>query len=281
MKLVERFLTNNPCFTSKQSIEVKGLMLSTVGCAQPSAKVLVHNADRKTYSRGCMHAYIDAADGTVYQTLPWTSRGAHAGGSANETHIGVTMCEPGEIRYLKPGLFELVGDRTKAISAVGRTYKSAVELFAQLCIQFGLDPMADICSVKEGQSKGLSNGKGDPEALWFGLETGYTMMGFRTDVKDAVEAIQKIQAANAAESLESGKAIPQGFKDGMASVDSSFQVKIDVAKLRIRKTPEVGDNLTGKYTGVGVFTITEVQNEKWGRLSDGSGWINLDFTERL
>lgn len=274
MKLIERFATENPCFIRNQSITVKGLMLSTVGCAQPSAKVLVHNANRKTYTRGCMHAYIDASDGTIYQTLPWSVRGAHCGGRANETHIGITMCEPGEIRYIRPGFFELCGDRAKALAAVNRTYKSAVELFAQLCYQFMLDPLKDICSVKEGKENGIANGRGDPEILWLGLETGHTMTKFRSDVKDAVDAIKKIREAQA-------KAVPTPTPVIHSVAPEAFQVRIDVPNLRIRTSPEAGDNMTGKYTGVGVFTISEVQNEIWGRLSDGSGWICLDYVKKL
>ena len=29
----------------------------------------------------------------TYQTLPWDHRGWHAGGSANNTHIGFEICE--------------------------------------------------------------------------------------------------------------------------------------------------------------------------------------------
>lgn len=274
MKLVERYLTKNPCFNSKRNITVKGLMLSSIGAAQPSAKVLVHNADRPGYSKGCAHAYVDASDGTVYQTLPWNRRGVHSGGRANDTHIGIYMCEPGEIRYLKPGLFELIGDRTKALAAVERVYKSSVELCAQLCIQYGLDPMADICSTKEGQKKSIANGRGDPEILWIGLETGHTMTGFRSDVRDAVDAIKKIQIQPDAEP------VTKSIIEADTPVDDSFLVQVDVPNLRIRTAPEIGNNLTGRYTGVGTFRIVEIQNGNWGRLETG-GWIMLNYVTRV
>ena len=40
MKLVESILTKNPCYTAGRTITVKGLMLHSVGCPQPSALVL-------------------------------------------------------------------------------------------------------------------------------------------------------------------------------------------------------------------------------------------------
>ena len=51
-----------------------------------------------------------------------------------------------------------------------------------------------------------------------------------------------------------------------------FIVDVIVPDLNIRKTPD-GD-LTGKVTGLGRFTITEV-SEDWGRLKSGAGWIYL------
>ena len=43
---------------------------------------------------------------------------------------------------------------------------------------------------------------------------------------------------------------------------------------------------TGRYTGKGVFTITEVKAGKgssagWGRLKSGAGWISLDYAKRV
>ena len=43
MKLVESILTQNPCYTCGRKITVKGLMIHSVGCPQPSAAVFVRN----------------------------------------------------------------------------------------------------------------------------------------------------------------------------------------------------------------------------------------------
>lgn len=43
MKLVQSILTKNPCYTAGKKITVKGLMLHSVGCPQPSAAVFIKN----------------------------------------------------------------------------------------------------------------------------------------------------------------------------------------------------------------------------------------------
>lgn len=79
-------------------------------------------------------------------------------------------------------------DVTTAKAVAKRTYEAAVELFAYLCKQYGLDPTADgvIISHREGHSRGIASNHGDPEHLWNGLSMGYTMDGFRKAVKAAM-----------------------------------------------------------------------------------------------
>ena len=158
MNLIQSILTKNPCYTCGRTITPKGLMLHSVGCPQPSAAVFVKNWNSPSYDRACVHAFIDGNTGDVHQTLPWNRRGWHCGAAANNTHIGV------------------------------ETYNSAVELFAMLCKEFNLDPLADgvIISHKEGCARGIASNHGDPEHLWNQLGTGYTMDGFRKAVKAAM-----------------------------------------------------------------------------------------------
>lgn len=54
-----------------------------------------------------------------------------------------------------------------------------------------------------------------------------------------------------------------------------FTVKVLIDDLNIRKGPGMNYAVTGKYTGKGVFTITEVKNG-WGKLKSGAGWIYLE-----
>ncbi len=69
-----------------------------------------------------------------------------------------------------------------------------------------------------------------------------------------------------------------------------FLVRVNTSYLNIRKKPGTNYAKTGKYTGIGVFTIVEVQpgegsDSGWGLLKsyadDRDGWISLDITERV
>ena len=191
MKIVESIMTKNPCYTAGRKITVKGLMLHSVGCNQSKASVFINSWNSASYDRACVHGFIDANDGTIYQTLPWNHRGWHCGsgskGSGNNTHIGVEMCEPACIKYTGGSSFTC-SDTATAKACAERTYQAAVELFAMLCKKYGLDPLADgvVISHKEGHSRGIASNHGDPEHLWTQLKMGYTMDTFRKAVKAAM-----------------------------------------------------------------------------------------------
>lgn len=198
MKLVESFLTRNPCYganmsnaddryTTFQRRGPQGLVLHSIGVAQPSASGFLTRWDSPSYDRACVHAFIDANTGIIYQTLPWNFRAWHVGGSANNTHVGVEMCEPSAIKYTSGAKFTIT-DKDKAFKQCETAYKAAVELFAYLCNKYKLDPLKDgvILSHNECGKRGIGSGHVDPEHLWNGLGIGYTMAGFRKDVKAAM-----------------------------------------------------------------------------------------------
>ena len=174
VSIIEALVTNNRCYQIGTPLTPQGIMLHSVGCAQPSAAVFARSFNQ--YQPGgssvCVHAFAQA-DGTVYQLLPWEMRGWHCGGSANSTHIGVEMTEPSEgMTY------------AEAAEQIAGTYHTAVELFAALCKQYGLDPAQDgvIIGHAEGHRRGVASNHADPELLWRTYDMGYTMDGFRQDV---------------------------------------------------------------------------------------------------
>ena len=185
LKLEQAIMTQCPCYRAGQYIKVKGLMLHSVGCAQPNAQVFIRTFSSPNYGAASVHGFIDGNTGIAYQTLPWNMLGWHCGGTANGTHIGIEMCEPSGIRYVGGSSF-VVTDRAEATAVAKRTYDTAVLLFAYLCKQYGLDPLTQIVSHNEGYRKGIASGHADPEHLWRGLGLSYTMDGFRADVKKAM-----------------------------------------------------------------------------------------------
>lgn len=199
MDLMQNYIVNNDCYKANinradsryvkfQNEGPKGLMLHSVGCAQPSAAVFqrLWNVAGKEVA---VHAVIDANYGYVIQCLPWNYRGWHAGGSANNTYIGVEMCESNYIKYSTGGKFTVL-DREKAQAHCRTAYNAAVELFAYLCKEHNFSP-STICSHKEGHAKGIASNHGDPEHYWKGLGMSYTMDGFRRDVQKALDKLNQ------------------------------------------------------------------------------------------
>ena len=194
MKITKSILTKNPCYKAGKTIKVKGLMLHSVGCPQPSAMAFVKSWNTSS-SNVCVHGFIDANTGEIIQTLPWNYRGWHCGGTANGSHIGIEMCEPDCIKYTS-GANLTCSDKNRARNALKTTYNSAVDLFAYLCEKYDLDPLEKgvIISHTEGYKSGVASNHADPTHLWDKLGTGYTMDGFRKDVKAAMtKTIYRVQ----------------------------------------------------------------------------------------
>lgn len=182
MNLNKLIFTENACYKAGRKIKVKGIMVHSTGANNPWLKRYVGPDDGKlgknqynnhwnTYHPGgrevCVHGFIGKlADGSIatYQTLPWDHRGWHAGGSANDTHIGFEICEDG------------LSDKTY----FSKVYKEAVELCAYLCKQYGLTEQNIICH-SEGYKKGIASNHGDV-MHWF-PKHGKSMDTFRADVK--------------------------------------------------------------------------------------------------
>lgn len=190
MNLNKLILTENACYKAGRKITVKGIMVHSTGANNPWLKRYVGPDDGKlgknqynnhwnTYHPGgrevCVHGFIGKlADGTVatYQTLPWDHRGWHAGGSANNTHIGFEICEDD----LTDGAY------------FAKVYKEAVELCAYLCKQYGLTEKNIICH-SEGYKQGVASNHGDV-MHWF-PKHGKSMDTFRAEVKALLAADAK------------------------------------------------------------------------------------------
>lgn len=192
MELKKQILTNNACYKANQKIKVKGIMVHSTGANNPWLKRYVGPDDGylgvntygnhwNTYTPGgrqiCCHAFIGKLkDGSIatYQTLPWDHRGWHAGGAANNTHIGFEICEDG------------LTDKTN----FNKVYKEAVELCVYLCKLYGLTADNIICH-SEGYKKGIATNHGDV-MHWF-PKHGKSMDTFRAEVKKALDGASKTE----------------------------------------------------------------------------------------
>ena len=226
MNLNKLIFTENACYKAGRKITVKGIMVHSTGANNPWLKRYVGPDDGKlgknqynnhwnTYHPGgrevCVHGFIGKlADGTVatYQCLPWDHRGWHAGGSANNTHIGFEICEDD----LTDGAY------------FAKVYKEAVELCAYLCKQYGLTEKNIICH-SEGYKQGVASNHGDV-MHWF-PKHGKSMDTFRAEVKallttDAKEddpAQEETPAVTYPEKLTSGYyRVRKTWKDSKSQV---------------------------------------------------------------
>ncbi len=186
MRLLTKYMTRNDCYTAGRKITPKGIMVHST--ATPGVMAAAwFNRWNKSYKAGqidrqvCTHAFLD--DKEVYQYLPWDHRGWHAGGNANNTHIGFEICEPGGFTY--SGGANMVGYDVQRHEAYFRSvWQNAVELCTFLSRQYGLNEKDIICH-SEGHKKGIASNHADV-MHWFPRH-GENMDTFRAAVKAALE----------------------------------------------------------------------------------------------
>lgn len=182
MNLRKQILTNNACYKAGRTITPKGIMVHSTGANNPWLKRYVApddgllgknqygnhwNQDKPDGRQVCVHAFIGkVADGSIatYQTLPWNHRGWHAGGSANNTHIGFEICE----------------DDLSDATYFRKVFTEAVELCVHLCKLYGLTEKDIICH-SEGYKQGIASNHADV-MHWFPRH-GENMDTFRAAVK--------------------------------------------------------------------------------------------------
>ncbi|NCD04137.1 MAG: amidase [Clostridia bacterium] len=193
MNLKKLILTENECYKVGQKIKPKGIMVHSTGANNPYLRRYIGPDDgllgenqynnhwnqlRPGGKQVCAHGFIGKLkNGTIatYQTLPWNHRGWHAGGAANDTHIGFEICEDG---------------LTDA-SYFNAVYKEAVELCVYLCKQYGLTEKDIICH-SEGHKLGVASNHGDV-MHWF-PKHGKSMDTFRADVKSGLTPVDQTTA---------------------------------------------------------------------------------------
>ena len=292
MDIVEAFATKNRCYQIGAPLTPRGLMLHSIGVPQPNASVMAHsyNQYRPNGQSVCIHAFVQR-DGTVYQTLPWTVQAWHCGGSANSTHIGIEMTEPASIVYTGHGAEWRDLNPAATETHIKGTYAAAVELFAQLCTQFDLDPLADgvIISHSEGRMRGVASAHADPEHLWkpFGL----TMYEFRQDVYKAMHSTEKEEEdMTRYRTIEEVPTWARGtvkamIDEGLISGTGGGDLDLSADMLRMlyimwhMRDPRYGRIVDGKVTDAPEWALDSLQSlaDKGALLGDEHGNLGLSM----
>ena len=246
MNLHKLIFTENACYKAGKKITVKGIMVHSTGANNPTLRRYVgpddgllgenqYNNHWNTYHPGgrevCVHGFIGKLkDGTIatYQTLPWDHLGWHAGGSANNTHIGFEICEDG------------LADATY----FGKVYQEAVELCAYLCKLYGLTEKDIICH-SEGYKKGIASNHGDV-MHWF-PKHGKSMDTFREAVKALLTADAKEEETAPAEKETSAET-------------ATYPEKLTTGYYRVRKTWKDSKSQIGAYRVLANAKAAAVKN---------------------
>jgi len=180
MKIIKKFMTKNDCYQANRKITPRGIMVHSTATPGVMAGAWFEQWN-KSYRAGetarqvCVHAFLDDRD--IYQYLPWNHRGWHAGGTANNTHIGFELCEPAGHTYKGAEMIGYDVDRNEAYFR--RVYARAVRLCAYLCRLYNLTAK-DIITHCEGHCLGIASNHADV-MHWF-PKHGESMDGFRLAV---------------------------------------------------------------------------------------------------
>lgn len=66
----------------------------------------------------------------------------------------------------------------------------------------------------------------------------------------------------------------------VSTADASYKVKVTATALNVRKGPGTGYAITTTIRDKGVYTIVQEQ-DGWGKLKSGAGWIKLSYTTKV
>ena len=178
-------MTRNDCYKAGRKINPKGIMIHSTATPGVMAAAWFSRWN-KSYQAGeinrqvCVHAFVD--DKEAWQYLPWDHRGWHAGGTANNTHIGIEICEPGGFSY--SGGSNIIGyDVSRNEAYFRKVWQNAVELCVMLCQKYGLTERDIICH-SEGSRRGIASNHADV-MHWF-PKHGESTDSFRVAVRSAL-----------------------------------------------------------------------------------------------
>ena len=158
-------------------------------------------------------------------------------------------------------------------------YKKAVQIIKDGGYATSLTYVEKLCSIIERWN--LTQYDVKKEVAWYRVRKTWEDSKSQIGAFKILANAKKCADANPGYSVfdASGKVIY-----APVASDVPFLVKVSITDLSIRTGPGTDHAKTGKFTGIGVFTIVEVKSGKgsttgWGKLKSGAGWISLDYAK--
>lgn len=266
-KYTQYYLTHNECYISGERMTPAGIVVHSTGANNTSLKRYIGPNDGKLgenkYNNHwnqvmdrqvCVHAFIgQLEDGTIacYQTLPWDMVGWHSG-SGNK----------GNANYMGYIGFEICEDNLTDANYFNAVYDMAAHLCAHLCTKYNI-PIAKVICHSEAASMGIASFHSDV-MHWF-PRFGKSMDTFRKYVRTLVNG------SSPAPTPTPTPTPTPGF--------TPYRVRVTTDGLNYRSGPSTQYKVNGVITDRGVYTIVE-ENNGWGKLKSGAGWISLAFTAK-
>lgn len=170
---------------------------------------------------------------------------------------------------------ECASDSKEPYAFNDKVYHKLIDLCTDICRRHGKKKLLWI----NNKDKALAYNPASDEMLltvhrWFANKScpGDWMYARMGDLASKVTARLGGQAAPSKPVTTPAQSQTQTEKTNKNYPRTPFTVDVLVPDLNIRKTPN--GQKTGKHTGKGKFTITQVSNG-WGKLKSGLGWIYL------
>ena len=163
-------------------------------------------------------------------------------------------------------------------------YKKAVQIIKDGGYATSLTYVEKLCSIIERWNLTQYDVKKEA-VVWYRVRKTWEDSKSQIGAFKILENAKKCADANPGYRVfdASGKVV---YAPVASAADVPFLVKVSITDLNIRTGPGTDHAKTGKFTGIGIFTIVEVKPGKgstagWGRLKSGTGWISLAYAERI
>jgi len=164
--------THNDCYAAAKKLRPCGIIIHSTAAPGVMAAGWKARWDHSGVQK-CVHAFVD--DREAVQTLPWTMRAWHCGGSGNSSHIGIEMCEPKREKWLDAEYF-------------GPAWQNLLELVTTLMVRFNIPVTGDtLLSHSEAHKKGIASNHADVEHWW--PQVGVSMDDFRAAAAERIRSM--------------------------------------------------------------------------------------------